>query len=83
MDPSSTAAEEKAEMELYDKKVYAALGKMVAAMDGELTMLRVPFFAIKHELVQKTERSDGVVSKTKLVELQKKMLELLEDLFGD
>lgn len=80
---SSTAAEEKAELERYDKKVYAALGQMVAAMDRELTMLRVPFFAIKHDLVRKTEGSDGALSKAKLLELQKKMLQLLEDLFGE
>lgn len=82
-DQSSTAAEERAELERYDKKVYTALGQMVAAMDRELTMLRIPFFAIKHHLVQKTEESAGVLSKTDLAELQKKMLQLLEDLFAD
>ena len=82
-DSSSTAQEEQAELERYDKKVYAALGQMVAAVDRELTMLRVPFFAIKHDLVSKNEGADGVLSKTKLMELQKKMLQLLEDLFGD
>lgn len=81
--PSSTAEEERAELERYDKKVYAALGQMVAAVDRELTVLRVPFFAIKHDLVSKNEGSDGVLSKTMLMELQKKMLQLLEDLFGD
>lgn len=80
---ASSAAEEKAELERYDKKVYAAVGQMVAAVDRELTMLRVPFFAIKHDLVSKTEGADGVLCKTKLVELQKKMLQLLEDSFGD
>jgi hypothetical protein len=80
---SSTVVEEKAELERYDKKVYTALGQMVAATDRELTMLKVPFFAIKHDLVQKTEGADGLLSKDKLVELQKKMLQLLEDLFGD
>lgn len=80
---SSTVVEEKAELERYDKKVYAALGEMVAATDRELTMLRVPFFAIKHDLVQKSKGSNGVLSKTELVELQKKMLQLLEDSFGD
>ena len=82
-EPSSTAVEEKAELERYDKKVYAALGQMTAAIDRELTMLRAPFFAIKHDLVQETEKSDGVLTKMKLLELQKKMLQLLEDLFGD
>jgi Protein of unknown function (DUF2458) len=82
-DSSSSAAEEKAELERYDKKVYAALGQMVAAMDRELTMLRVPFFAIKHDLVSTGEEADAVLNKTKLIELQKKMLQLLEDSFGD
>ena len=81
-DSSSTAEEEEAELERYDKKVYAALGQMVAAMDRELTTLRVPFFAIKHELVQ-AEGKDGVLSKAELIELQKKMLQLLQDSFGD
>jgi Protein of unknown function (DUF2458) len=80
---SSTVVEEKAELERYDKKVYTALGQMVGATDRELTMLRVPFFAIKHDLVQKIEGGDGLLSKGKLVDLQKKMLQLLEDLFGD
>jgi Protein of unknown function (DUF2458) len=79
---SSTAQEEKAELERYDKKVYAALGQMVAAMDRELTTLRVPFFAIKHELVQ-AEGGGGVLSKTELMELQMKMLQLLQDSFAD
>lgn len=82
--PSSTAEEEKAELERYDKKVYAALGQMVAAMDKELTSLRVPFFAIKHELVKKSEgTAEGELGKGELVELQKKMLQFLQDLFGD
>jgi Protein of unknown function (DUF2458) len=81
--PPSTAAEEKAEVERYDKKVYTALSEMVAAIDRELTTLRVPFFAIKHELVQKAGGAEGVLCKAELVELQKKMLQLLQDLFGD
>ncbi len=81
-DAASTAAEEKAELERYDKKVYSALGQMVAVMDRELTTLRIPFFAIKHELVE-TEERDGVLSRTDLIELQKKMLQLLQDSFGD
>ena len=80
---SSSAAEEKAELERYDKKVYAALGQMTAAIDRELTMLRVPFFAIKHDLVSKAEETKGVLNKTKLIEMQQKMLQLLEDLFAD
>jgi Protein of unknown function (DUF2458) len=81
--PPLTAAEEKAEVERYDKKVYTALSEMVAAIDRELTTLRVPFFAIKHELVQKAGGAEGVLCKAELVELQKKMLQLLQDLFGD
>jgi hypothetical protein len=80
---SSSAAEEKAELERYDKKVYAALGQMTAAIDRELTVLRVPFFAIRHDLVSKAEEANGVLNKIKLMELQKKMLQLLEDSFGD
>jgi predicted ABC-class ATPase len=80
---SSSAAEEKAELERYDKKVYAALGQMTAAIDRELTVLRVPFFAIRHDLVSKAEEVNGLLNKAKLIELQKKMLHLLEDLFAD
>jgi Protein of unknown function (DUF2458) len=82
-DLMSTAVEERIELERYDKKVYAALGQMAAAIDRDLTMLKVPFFAIKHDLVQKTKGSDGVLTKAQLIELQKKMLQLLEDSFGD
>jgi Protein of unknown function (DUF2458) len=80
---SSSAVEEKAELERYDKKVYAALGQMTAAIDRELTVLRVPFFAIRHDLVSKAEEVNGLLNKAKLIELQKKMLHLLEDLFAD
>jgi Protein of unknown function (DUF2458) len=82
----TTTEEEKAELERYDRKVYAALGQMVAAMDRELTGLRAPFFAIKHELVQEEKDGNGkggTITKAELMELQKKMLGLLQDLFGD
>jgi Protein of unknown function (DUF2458) len=81
--PSPGAEEEKAELNRYDKKVYAALGQMVAAMDRELTGLRVPFFAIKHDLVGISGGAEGMLSKVELMELQRKMLQFLEDLFGE
>lgn len=92
----SEAEAERKELEVYDDKVYKALSEMSRAMDGELRGLGVPFFAVKHELVDvkatsrgqdtslsSTERSTTVLGRDDLLALQKQMLQLLEALFGD
>ena len=82
--PPSTSDRQQTELESYDKKVYAALGQMVMAMDKELTALSIPFFALRHDLVQDhSDASSGTVSKGEVSRMQKRMLELLQDLFGE
>ncbi|EXJ90531.1 hypothetical protein A1O1_03634 [Capronia coronata CBS 617.96] len=86
--PSDPAANQ-AELDAYDKKVYAGLTAMASDFDRQLRTLGVPFFAIKHELVileegpAKTGAPFGRIDKGELRELQKRMLQTLEDLFGD
>ena len=72
------------EMEIYDKKVYKACQEMAAATTKELAKLEVPFFCTMKGLVsgKGTERRKGTITEEELVGLQKRMLELLEDLCG-
>jgi Protein of unknown function (DUF2458) len=75
------------ELEVYDGKVYAELVKMSADFDRQLRGLGVPFFAIKHALVMldgdMRQNITGGLDKGELRELQKKMLQTLEDLLID
>ena len=82
-------AADRSELETYDKKVYKSLNQMAVDFDGQLRKLGVPFFAIKHDLVM-TEKTnvrnggEGVkLDKGELRELQKRMLQILEDLLID
>lgn len=86
--PVLTASVEvdEAELRTYDKKVYGELVKMAAEFDRQLRSMGVPFYAIKHELVILEEGkvklgSRGRLDKGELRELQKRMLQTLEDLF--
>ncbi|KAL2047738.1 hypothetical protein N7G274_000780 [Stereocaulon virgatum] len=69
------------EMEIYDKKVYRACREMAAATRKELAKLEVPFFCTTKGLVS-GKRRKGTITEEELVGLQKRMLELLEDLCG-
>ena len=86
--PSDPEANQ-AELDAYDKKVYAGLMAMAADFDRQLRSMGVPFYAIKHDLVvledgpEKASALKGRVDKGELRELQKKMLQTLEDLFAD
>ncbi|PQE12618.1 ATP synthase subunit beta protein [Rutstroemia sp. NJR-2017a BBW] len=94
---SNTSPEELArELETFDMKVYKAQTQMVREMNGKLRSLGVPFFGTKSELVRtsgKTEPGQNVangpgvektvIDESDLVELQKKMLTILEDLCND
>ena len=78
------------ELKKYDEKVYKALCAMTADFDRQLREMGVPFFAIKYELVvlkDGPERIPGEhkvkLDKGELRELQKRMCQTLEDLFGD
>ncbi|KIY00593.1 uncharacterized protein Z520_03256 [Fonsecaea multimorphosa CBS 102226] len=81
---------DQAELDAYDKKVYAGLLAMAADFDRQLRSLGVPFYAIKHELViledgpeKRAGANKGKIDKGELRELQKRMCQTLEDLFGD
>ena len=82
-------AAEKNELETFDKKVYKNLVAMSRDADKELRRLGVPFFAIKHELVEVNDKSTGNISaagkldKGELRELQRRIIQYLEDLFVD
>ena len=62
---------------------------MQARFDKELRNLGVPFYAIKHDLVilesgkQKPGSVQGRIDTGELRELQKRLLQMLEDLFGE
>ena len=78
----------KKELEIYDAKVYRALSEMTRAMNDEFRTLGVPFFAIKHELIdakadESSKTKPGALGKKELLELQKRMLQLLQDLLAE
>jgi Protein of unknown function (DUF2458) len=95
---SNTSPEELAkELAAFDRKVFRAQSQMVTEMTTRFKNLGVPFFGTKAELVRvkgkATKRvEDGshapkddnrTIDEAELVELQKKMLALLEDLCSD
>jgi len=72
-------------------KVYKAQTQMVKEMNGRLRNLGVPFFGTKSELIRvggkeeilDIKDKDGMIDEAELVELQRKMLSILEDLCSD
>jgi hypothetical protein len=90
-----TPEREKEELEQYDAKVYRACKAMVDSQSSSLKVLGVPFFGVKPYLVlgssyDPTEVSDaqptpagGKITKDQLLELQRKMLNHLMELYGD
>ncbi|KAK8911973.1 hypothetical protein QC760_000960 [Botrytis cinerea] len=95
---SNTSPEELArELETFDMKVYKAQTQMVREMNGKLRNLGIPFFGTKSELVRipgkhdatnragtaSTEGEKDRIDEDELVELQKKMLNILEDMCND
>lgn len=88
-----TEKENQAELSNYDAKVYKASAQMADALAAELRGLKIPFFALKQSLIAESsvsgtaqdkdvldDRASSKVSKSELVALQRRMLELLEDL---
>ncbi|MCJ1320559.1 hypothetical protein MMC15_005899 [Xylographa vitiligo] len=88
-----TPAEDSAELLRYDKKVHRACVDMVNATRAELQSIGIPSFGIRHELIMRDDERDDEMNveisttdrKRKLrsggvLELQKKVLALLEDL---
>jgi len=87
--PLSDPKTNQAELDAYDKKVYTGLTSMAADFDRQLRGMGVPFYAIKHDLVvleagpEKANVAKGRLDRGELRELQKKMLQTLEDLFAE
>ncbi|KAJ4377833.1 hypothetical protein N0V83_000663 [Neocucurbitaria cava] len=90
-----TPEREKEELDQYDAKVYRASRAMVESQTSALKSLGVPFFGVKPYLVvnsteEPTELAEskgaeqgGKITKTQLLELQRKMLNHLMELYGD
>ncbi|KAI9042243.1 uncharacterized protein KD926_005743 [Aspergillus affinis] len=83
---NQTVEEDEAELKRYDVKVYRASKQMAEAMTGELRGLQIPFFSIKSALIDSssntnpTPSSGGLLPREELSSLQRRMLELLQDL---
>jgi hypothetical protein len=95
---SQTPEREQAELSQYDAKVYRACKAMTEAQTSSLKVLGVPFFGTKPHLIlheseepistsgteqQSTKSSDQGITKSQLLELQRKMLNHLTELYGD
>ncbi|KAJ5553183.1 hypothetical protein N7494_002561 [Penicillium frequentans] len=85
----STTEEDQAELTNYDTKIYKASVQMVDALTAELRGHQIPFFVLKKSLVRGSASSEELngtsdvepkLSKSDLIDLQRRMLQLLEDL---
>ncbi|KAJ5677341.1 uncharacterized protein N7477_002974 [Penicillium maclennaniae] len=91
----SSKEEDKEELAKYDAKVYRASVQMTEAMTAELRGLKIPFFVIQQSLIReptgpnstndsssqgKRPEGSATVTKAELASLQRRMLELLQDL---
>ncbi|KAF2786027.1 hypothetical protein K505DRAFT_319104 [Melanomma pulvis-pyrius CBS 109.77] len=86
--PLRTPEREQQEHDQYIQKVYRASRQMVASHSTTLKGLGVPFFGVNPELVvtdgtEPSERIDGKISKNQVLELQRKMLNHLMEMYGD
>lgn len=74
------------ELKTYDRKIHAASTQMADALALELRGLGIPFFSLRRDLVysqgqgQGQGQGNGKISGDELAILQRKMLELLQDL---
>ncbi|OJJ42976.1 hypothetical protein ASPZODRAFT_75369 [Penicilliopsis zonata CBS 506.65] len=87
----TTPEEDRAEVARYDAKVYKASVQMAEALHTELRALQMPFFAInRHLVVSEASKDDGnkllnadtqgTVTQDELSALQRRILELLQDI---
>ncbi|KAK7191304.1 hypothetical protein DPSP01_003071 [Paraphaeosphaeria sporulosa] len=86
--PLRTVEVEKEELEMYGKKVYRAAQRMVELQSKDLKGLGVPFFGLRSEFLRSDGSDEGdengkKVTKGELLELQRKMLNHLMELYGD
>ena len=80
---TQAAGDDKAELRAYDAKVYKASTQMAEALVIELKALGIPFFSTREISVhdtQKDEPREATLSRDELATLQRRMLELLQDL---
>jgi hypothetical protein len=90
-EPLRTPAREKDELNQYNQKVYRACRLMAESHSTQLKGLGVPFFGVRPELilpegVEPVEEDPGMsqkITRTQMLELQRRMLSLLTDLYGD
>lgn len=89
-----TDKENQTELANYDAKVYKTSAQMADAIHAELRGMKIPFFVLRRDLIQGSSTSaleakgsnasagneTSKVSKAELLALQRRMLELLEDL---
>jgi hypothetical protein len=71
------------ELNVFDRKVHRVSVQMVKEMTAKLKSFGVPFFGTRSELVRAPGEAPGEEKKIdgeELVELQNKMIEILEDL---
>ena len=89
---SNTSPEEMAkELETFDMKVYKAQTQMVKEMMAALRKLGVPFFGTRSDLIRVASKEgggsgkdgQGMIEEAELIELQRRMLVILEDLCSD
>ncbi|KAF2133205.1 hypothetical protein P153DRAFT_307777 [Dothidotthia symphoricarpi CBS 119687] len=93
--PIRTLEKEQEELEQYDAKVYRASKLMVGSQTSSLKVLGVPFFGVKPDLVLDDDDDEeplvtgqgsqvaGKITKKQVLELQRKMLNHLLELYGD
>ena len=94
-DEAQTPEREKEELDQYDAKVYRACKAMVDSQTSSLKVLGVPFFGVKPHLVvgssydpaevtdSQSTPAAGKITQDQLLELQRKMLNHLMELYGD
>lgn len=86
-----TPEREQEELNQYDAKVYRASKAMVESQTSSLKVLGVPFFGVRphllasddEEVTNGNEGGPAKVTQTQVLELQRKMLTHLLDLYGD
>jgi hypothetical protein len=81
------------ELKTFDMKVYKAQLEMTKQMTTKLREFGVPFFGTRSELVKArvqaegglgvSQHDKGVIDEVELVNLQRRMLTILEDLCTD
>lgn len=92
-DSTQTADEDKTEMDRFDLKVYTASQRMADHHSAELKRLGVPFFGVNTKLIIMNEiqqvaasrdpLSQATITEPELFDLQRKMMQYLEDLYKD